>query len=67
MKAFFTTTVSIPLWLVLLILAGAFAHISSLTDIGIEKWKEADKATAQLQQCRNIHQQRQKENYGQPK
>ncbi|MGF6348198.1 hypothetical protein [Variovorax sp. W2I14] len=66
MKAFLTTTVSIPLWLVLLVLAGAFAHISSLTDMGIEKWKEADTATAQLQQCQNTQQQL-KENYGQPK
>jgi hypothetical protein len=66
MKAFFTTTISVPLWLVLLVLAGAFAHISSLTDIGVEKWKEADTATAQLQQCKNT-QQLQKENYGQPK
>ncbi len=65
MNAFFTRTVSVPLWLVLLVLAGAFAHISSLTDIGIEKWKEADTATAQLKQCQNIQQQ--KENYGQPK
>lgn len=62
MKAFFTTTVSVPLWLVLLVLAGAFAHISSLTDTGIEKWKEADTATAQLQQCQNTQQQ--KESYG---
>lgn len=66
MNTFFTKTVSVPLWLVLLVLAGAFAHISSLTDIGIEKWKEADRATTQLQQCQNT-QQLQKENYGQPK
>jgi hypothetical protein len=66
MKALFTNTVSVPLWLVLLVLAAAFAHISSLTDMGIDKWKEADKATAQLQQCQNTQQQ-QKENYGQSK
>jgi len=56
MNAFFNKTVSVPLWLVLIVLAGAFAHISSLTDMGIEKWKEANKATAQLQQCKNIQQ-----------
>lgn len=54
MNTFFNKTVSVPLWLVLLVLIGAFAHISSLTDIGVDKWKEADTATAQLQQCQNI-------------
>jgi hypothetical protein len=51
MKAFFTMTLSVPLWLVLLVVAASFAHISTLASTGVEKWREADQVAEKLAVC----------------